>query len=120
MANSNTHFAVGAITGTTFYVAKKNQRNEQGTLAELLAVILCSGFAGLLSDLIDPPTGPWHRKIGHSMTVSAITLPKIWTIIKDHPTLTEQQKDFLQALLIGFGSHLVLDVGTPAGLPLLT
>jgi len=117
MADGNTHFTTGAGIGILNYIAQKNQRNEEVTLAELLTVGACSGFAGVLSDIIDPPTSPQHRQIGHSAVMSAVFLPKIWEWTQNNPNLTQEQKDLIQSMIFAFGSHLVLDSVTPAGLP---
>ena len=118
MADGKTHFTTGAGIGILNYIAQKNQRNEQISLAELLTVGACSGFAGVLSDIIDPPTNPQHRQIGHSAVISAVALPKIWEWAQNNPNLTSAQKDLIQSMIFAFASHLVLDSGTPAGLPL--
>jgi membrane-bound metal-dependent hydrolase YbcI (DUF457 family) len=117
MADGKMHFTTGAVIGLLTYIANKNQRNEQISIPELAVVGACSGFAGVLPDIIDPPTNPQHRQIGHSAIISAATLPKIWQWTQNNPNLTQEQKDLIRAMIFAFGSHLVLDSGTPAGLP---
>lgn len=119
MPTRKTHFLVGAVTGLLCYSYLKGQRNEKVTPGEALAVGLFSGGAAILPDVIEPPTGPNHRGLSHSATVTAVAVPKAWKAVEEKPDITRTQKDFLQSILLAFASHNLLDSTTSAGLPLL-
>ena len=117
MPNRNTHFWTGAGFGALNYFVKKKQRNESANLLELFLVGLASGGAAILPDLIDRPTGPNHRNIGHSVDFSGNIILKAREAVQKNPNLGNNEKDFLDALFVGFVSHLWLDSMTPARLP---
>lgn len=117
MPNAGTHFGVGACVSALTYLVNKNARNEPVQLQELLAVGLFGGAVSLLPDVIDPPLVPHHRSIGHSIALSGFSIPVLMKRIEENPQMTPDQKDFVKSMVAGYVSHLVLDAGTPAGLP---
>ena len=119
MPNRDTHFKVGAITGAVSYLILNYLSGEKSNLMDLSGVGLLSGCAALTPDIIEPSTNPRHRSICHSVGFSAVAIPKISKSIDANQTLTIKQKNKFQSILLGYGSHLALDVRTPAGLPLL-
>lgn len=118
MPNAETHFGVGAGASVLTYLINKKSRNEQAQLQEILAVGLFGGAVALLPDIIDPPLSPDHRGIGHSIALSGILIPLLLKRIEENPQISPDQKDFVKSLIVGFASHLLLDAGTPAGLPI--
>ena len=118
MPNARTHFGVGAVVSALTYLANKNARNEPVQLLGLLAVGLSGGAVALLPDMIDPPVSPNHRGIGHSIAVSGFSIHVLLKRIEESTQMTQDQKDFAKSMVAGYVSHLVLDGGTPAGLPL--
>ena len=118
MSDSQTHFTVGAGVGILNYLLNKNSRNETTQLGELLAVGLLGGAVATLPDVIDPPYSPNHRNIGHSLILSGLLIPALIKKIEENPQVNINQKDFTKSLLWSYASHLLLDAGTPAGLPL--
>ncbi|MBN2422072.1 metal-dependent hydrolase [Candidatus Woesearchaeota archaeon] len=108
------HEFVGGIIGLVFSLWLLIQGHP------LLAVgcFLISMWGANLPDLIDPPTSPFHRSIGHNLIsfflfilVSIISL-----------SLALIFKSWLFIITASFSlsvlSHLVLDLFTPIGLPL--
>lgn len=118
MPNSGTHFVVGAGISALTYLIIKRARNEPTQLQELVAVGFVGGAVALLPDIIDPPLSPNHRGIGHSIALSGILIPVLLKQIEENPNMTPDQRDFTKSIVVGFVSHLILDAGTPAGLPL--
>lgn len=116
MSNKQTHFVVGGLFSLFTSASRKAQRNEQLNIGEAALSFVAGGTAGILPDMIDPPTGPNHRSIGHSV-VGCAGLSKVWEKTRDNPQLQPQQKDFAAAIIAGYLSHLFLDAQTPAGLP---
>lgn len=119
MSNSQTHFTVGAGVSIFNYLASKKSRNETGNLWEMLVFGLFGGAVATLPDVIDPPISPTHRSIGHSIALSGLSIPTSLNKIKESPQINQCQKDFAQSMILSYASHLLLDAGTPAGLPLL-
>jgi membrane-bound metal-dependent hydrolase YbcI (DUF457 family) len=117
MPNRNTHFWTGAGFGALNYAARKKQRNESTNILELLFVGLASGGAAILPDVIDRPTGPNHRNIGHSVNFAGHIAAKARETIQENPNMNLNEKDFVDSLFVGFWSHMWLDSMTPAGLP---
>ena len=118
MSDGKTHFKVGAIASIIGYTQGKKSRNETTDLRELFTVGLFGGAAAMLPDIIDPPTNPNHRSIGHSIVVSGLLIPKLMNKINENHQMTPEQKDFFKSILMGYTSHFLLDARTPAGLPL--
>lgn len=116
MPNSKTHFTVGAGTSIFTYLLNKNSRNETASLEEVITVGLLGGAAATLPDILDPPTSPKHRSIGHSIALSGSLIPMLQRI-KENPQINQNQKDIADSVFAAFASHLVIDAGTPAGLP---
>lgn len=118
MSDGKTHFKAGVIASIISYAQGKKSRNETTDLGELLAVGLFGGAAAMLPDIIDPPTNPNHRSIGHSMVVSGLLIPKLMNRINENNQMTPKEKDFFKSIVMGYTSHFLLDARTPAGLPL--
>ena len=112
------HAAVGAGAGAAFYAAdcQSNDRKIDGEI--LRQVILLGGIAGALPDLLEPPTHRRHRSFFHSFaTLGAATF--LLFSIDGMSELDEDEKSKVKSLIISYLSHLLLDSGTPMGLPFL-
>jgi len=118
MPNYTEHFIGGLLTGGFIYLGLKKLRNEPANIQDCLIAGLGSGLVATFPDEIDPPTGPTHRKIGHSIA-GGIGLMALWNKIQNSPNLSQQQKDIFRSWVGGYGSHLLLDSQTPASLPLI-
>ncbi len=116
MPNNKTHFTVGAGTSIFTYLLNKSSRNEATSLEEVITVGFLGGAAATLPDILDPPTSPKHRSVGHSIALSGSLIP-ILQRIKENPQINQNQKDIAESVFAGFASHLAMDAGTPAGLP---
>ena len=136
MANRNVHQIVGGTAGVLlshYWSLDSESCNswEYRTGAGLGGII-----GGTIPDIIDPPWGPNHRSIGHSVIGNMIgtgTLiacaDKIDQILMD---LTENHEagfyffgipfyrflsGFIKGFIAGQISHLILDLMTPKRLP---
>lgn len=116
MSNSGMHFIIGAVASLLTYAVLKQQRNEQLTWEEAIPVALIGGTVGVLPDIIDPPKGPNHRSIGHSVA-GGTGLSILGIGINENPNIQQPYKDFLTSMIASYLSHLALDAQTPAGLP---
>lgn len=98
------------------YLLNKSSRNEIASLGEVITVGFLGGVAATLPDILDPPTSPKHRSVGHSIALSGSLIPVLQRI-KENPQINQNQKDIAQSIFVGFASHLLMDADTPAGLP---
>ena len=118
-------------------------------LAEVLGRIVGGAWGSRGPDLIDPPTNPNHRGVGHAIVPVLIAFVLIARVMPEWQHALRSQAaaartqaaalpsgerwgyqctasacEFLLGLIIGvpvgYASHLILDATTPAGLPLLT
>lgn len=119
MANGKTHMALGALIGTSNYIIQHKINNQEFNFTEIIVTALASAGIGALADMIDPPTNPNHRSIGHSLLLNSIILPKLWHFIEDNNNLNFKQKKFYQSLIASHSLHLGVDMTTPRRLPLL-
>ena len=74
--------------------------------------------AGVLPDIIEPATNPNHRKLFHSvLTGAAVT----YGMYKGNTSenLNHEAKTTINIVGSAYLSHLVLDSGTPKGLPII-
>ena len=136
MPNRQTHGIVGLATGgvTALWLAQTQSRAEQAL--ELLGGASAAWVAARLPDLIDLPTSPNHRSIGHSallytggVAASAKTLSSWQHTWRERSEEAKQSGDSLSWFLwrvlagmpwgfvAGYASHLALDMCTPKGLP---
>ena len=117
--NSKGHMIVGGLIGLGGYLAYKHVKNESASLVGALASLLGGAFAGLLPDLLEPATNPYHRSFFHSKILSLMMLFgnfKVW----QNENLDERVKWALSIFLSAYSSHLIADGGTKKGLPLFT
>ena len=118
MPNARTHFLVGAGAGAIAYCLIRKAQNQPIEFPGLLGMGLVGGVAGLLPDIIEPATSPNHREIAHSFT-ALVAISSGINRLKENQNLESTQKELLLALAFGYGSHLLLDAGTPASLPVI-
>ena len=118
MPNAKEHIIVAAgvgIVGYAMYCAHFHREFKVGEA--LLATGTCV-LGSLAPDGLEPALHPCHRCLGHSISAGALSMramTQAWT--------GDDIPSGLQVLLgffaLGYVSHLVIDAGTPKGLPLL-
>mgnify|MGYP000999300250 CR=1 FL=1 len=148
MSDGKTHRAIGTLAGGGFALAKAQQQRPEHLLLEFLAGLLAGNVGARLPDVFDPPTHPRHRSLAHGIVpvaavggtallqldglqrqlraeadrrallrASAATpFERLWLAVRE--LLCRMGAGAAAGLLGGYGSHLALDAGTPAGLPL--
>lgn len=122
MANSRSHLLAGGAISLSGMMFLKWLRNEKLTFWDGVGAALVGCFGACLPDLLEPPDNPSHRKVLHSMAIGGAGIP--FTISKTYKgdwsfASTNGDRDFIIILSLGYLSHLVLDAGTPRGLPIL-
>ena len=138
MPNKQVQLLVGTMSGAAAgYFVYPSQNLFDQALASLGGSVGGS-LTVLLPDLIDPPTGPSHRGIGHSLLLNsgliALGKDKLMNWVEGSYLKAKQAEDsgndllaalwhFLGGLLLGLAmgliSHLALDAVTPRSLPLI-
>lgn len=116
--DSKTHLIVGAVVGGGTYLAMKSQRNEQAKLGEVIACAMAGAVVALLPDMLEPATGPFHRGLLHSAAAGAglVYLSRqIWRMAE----FPESERILYLVGCVAYLSHLVLDLSTPARLPIV-
>lgn len=147
MPNKKTHVTVGTIVGGGHAAYKAWGQEPYQIFLEALGGALGGYVGGRVPDIIDPPTSPRHRSIGHGVIpngiVSAICYKNLgnWqnslrSRAADYQSKREQAEGlvdqikygllealcyilsgFLAGLGAGHTSHLLLDLTTPSRLP---
>ncbi|SRR5216683_1167385 len=118
MANSKTYLMIGAGVGVGALVVCKWIKNEKPSLWELIGSGLAGAAFGLLPDLLEPATGPNHRRFFHSYATAGLIG---WANIKawQDPALLERDKLSLTIASSSYISHLLADSGTPKRIPII-
>ena len=119
--NGSTHKAIGAVVGITT-LAIDNQPDKQSAAHNPLIATPLATFGGMLPDLLEPASrGPHHRQFFHSMVTFGAVGYGVYRAYKWGPQ-TELEKCLrMTAIMIGIGylSHLITDLSTPRGLPII-
>jgi hypothetical protein len=118
MPQAREHVAVAAglgVLGYTLYCAYSRREFSLGEA--VLATGVCV-LGSLSPDGLEPAIHPSHRSVAHSVTAGALC---VRTIIEacGNNDVPEALRLLLGFFALGHVSHLVLDGGTPKGLPLL-
>jgi membrane-bound metal-dependent hydrolase YbcI (DUF457 family) len=74
-------------------------------------------FAGILPDIFEPADYPQHRKTMHSKSIFILCIYLTTKIQVSQ--LNCDLKKFYTCLLVGYISHLLEDLQTPKGLPII-
>lgn len=130
MPNFKKHAATGAgvgivLTALTNYFQQQKRRDTdpayQFDWSEFLVKTFAGGsvgaFCGVLPDLLEPATYPGHRKFFHSITTATAIGYGMYSANKSN--LSQADKELINIAGSCYFSHLILDSGTPAGLPLV-
>lgn len=149
MANGVFHRQIGGFCGAGFSGYLANKQPGADVVSEIIGGYFGGRFGGALPDIIDPPTSPRHRAMGHGVVsvgyVTKWVLGRLGEIqeacrkkacelesraatILDgvERTLLILAAWFLRFLsgaaagvIAGYLSHISLDFFTPASLPLI-
>lgn len=149
MANGRFHRSLGGVAGGGYAAVQARQLDGRQWLFEVLGGIGGGVLGGKLPDMIDPPTSPRHRSIGHgvipvtgmtkwvSKNLGAIQ-EKCRSAATSYETRARQETDQFKAFVFnilavllrflagavagvvaGYLSHIVVDGFTPMSLPLI-
>ena len=127
MPNRNSHIIAGALSGAAVPLVFPRDAEEQvvDLLGEILLSISAGSVAGILPDVLEPPSSPNHREFFHSFAFGALLGyggVKTFQYLKDKFTsLDKTQRFFLIVALVVIGAyiiHLVMDSFTAKSLPL--
>ena len=101
---------IGIIFGLWLYL--------QGNILLAFGCFLIAIWGANLPDLLDPPTSPFHRSIGHNFISFILFI--IISIIGLALSIIFSWWPFIMATAFSLAvlSHLILDMTTPAGLPM--
>lgn len=108
------HELAGGIIGLIF----SGWLYFQGQIILAIACFLISIWGANLPDLLDPPTNPFHRSIGHNIVSFILFI--ITSIIGIALSIIFRWWPFIIATSFSLSvlSHLTLDMMTPMGLPM--
>lgn len=147
MPDYATHARAGAVSGALVALYRARSAPSDQMLAETLGGLVGGFVGGVLPDVLEPARDPNHRKLAHSVIAGgALTLTRVaeWQAacrstadaatarVAAYPVGSSERSraewdalfwrlvaGALVGLVTGYASHLVLDAGTPRGLPLL-
>ena len=117
MANFKTHLITGSIAGSVGVWLLARTRGENITLTDLLKGGAIGAAFSVLPDGLEPSTSPHHRSFFHSYATLAGEAYGAHRLLNS--SLDIEVKKATLAALFGYGSHLLLDSRTPAGLPFM-
>jgi hypothetical protein len=150
MPSRNIHIAVGTPAGLLFAVHKSHGQNDLTRIVEAGGGLFGGLLGALAPDLIDPPTSPCHRSVGHGLLPVAACaaawtlslnawqselrrmadLQRVLAIQCADPvaklwyalieTVLRLLAGIVAGLLAGYLSHVALDFCTPGCLPLVS
>jgi len=122
MPDQATHIKVAALTGAALHFINRAATHDPLNPKPfnwgdfLLDVGACT-LGGIAADVGEPADTPNHRGFYHSVAGAALA-HYAWTKLRGE-NLSPEAKHLLGVLLAGHVTHLVLDSGTPNGLPLI-
>jgi membrane-bound metal-dependent hydrolase YbcI (DUF457 family) len=130
MANFKTHLITGAVIGGCVLFINDLLKQEKGVqagqqprldgarlLGQLLLGAGIGGLAGVLPDILEPADNPHHRKACHSILFAFILYCGVVKL--EESGLSPDTQICLQGGVAAYLSHLLLDMSTPMGLPLI-
>jgi len=118
MPNAKEHMVFAAGVGSVGYAVYCARFRREFRIGEALLATGTCVLGSLVPDGLEPALHPSHRSFGHSVSAGALsvrTMTQAWAG-DDIPTGVQLLFGFFA---LGYVSHLVLDAGTPKGLPLL-
>lgn len=131
MPNAKTHIKVGMFTGLAsgaiLNLIDQDKRTKQDPsakfdwkefLAHCALGYATGAIGGILPDILEPAYHSHHRNVCHSLGTLALTGIGAVKAGKHH-MLNPYLKTIAVAGCVSYASHLILDGGTPRGVPLL-
>lgn len=87
--------------------------HQGNALIGAIAISLAGIFGGVLPDILEPPTDPWHRGPFHYIG-GVLCVISILVILINPSTLKTHFSTFLSwvilSLIAGYASHIILDI----------
>lgn len=147
--NRPAHDLVGAAAGAaaSYYFARNQSDGDR--FLEIIGGSIGGIVGSRLPDVIDPPTSPNHRSLGHGVVPVGCTAYAVWELLERSQAALRAKADDLRndrdgldgelrklgsqllewlcrilagmvmGVVGGYASHLALDVTTAKGLPLV-
>ncbi len=118
MPNAKDHIVFAAGIGLVGYALHCAYFRRQFNMGEALLATGSCVLGSLAPDGLEPAITPCHRAVAHSLGAGALAVRAIgetWRPSEDSVV----QNLFIGFLALGYVSHLIMDAGTPKGLPLL-
>lgn len=116
--DAKTHIVAGALVGAGTYWIGTRYHNEQANFWEAVACAASGAAMAVLPDILEPANSPSHRSHFHSVAAGA-SLAYVSTRIWYMSRLPTSERVLYLGCCLAYTSHLLLDLRTPAGLPLL-
>lgn len=122
MPNWITHTITGAITGGLVAIIPHQVEGTDKDLNKynITANAILGGafgiIGGILPDILEPPTNPFHRRKYHSVLFGILLMTTSLTISKIN-RLPIMARIFYRAGVSGYIIHLVFDSKTPMRIP---
>lgn len=112
---------IGTIHGVARCMMESQSTRRSLDIGEVLFSGLASAMGAMLThrlpDMIDPPTSPSHRDVGHGVVPMGVATVTAYRAVQSvqNPFV----RRFLEGAAIGPAGHLLADATTPAGVNLL-
>lgn len=149
MPNKDVHEWTSASAGVAFATYRAWGLSREDLLPEILGGLVGGWLGGKAPDVLDPPTSPNHRGLGHSAGGAAIVLMRVDDILSNweeyfrshanevRTRRNQQESGLAKAILFvvemliriaggvasgmigGYSAHLAFDALTPKSLPLI-
>ncbi|MBK8265375.1 MAG: hypothetical protein IPK80_29100 [Nannocystis sp.] len=115
------NFIIGAVHGIFRCKMESDVTKISPDPLEVVVSALASGAGAMLThrlpDIIDPPTSPRHRNVGHG--VLPIGFASVTAYRAAQSVQNPIARRFLEGAAIGPAGHLLADASTPAGVNLI-
>lgn len=120
MANAAQHGLIGTATGVGTYLFMCRRLARKVDFGEML---LCAGLGLITSavpDIVEPALHSHHRQFFHSVTAGSVLTGFALNRCSHNNELWDDFTKILAAVAVtSYLSHLVADLSTPRGLPVL-
>ena len=119
MANRTKHLYIGGAAAAITYIAMCKYYHREPALIEGVVFSFAGLISSVLPDMLEPATlNPNHRQFCHSITAGILLLnSSIKGCRYTNYKFEEPMKILMACVIVGYLTHLLLDGGTPKGLP---